>query len=337
MVLHIIMQELLPAIETQLCLDVSLTRQPHLEEMYSMLAYHMGWEDEGAGQEAGGKRIRPLIVLLVTQASGGKWETALPAASAIELVHNFSLIHDDIQDESPLRRGRTTLWKRCGVAQAINAGDAMFSLAQIALLRLSPEVPGDGIIKAAKIFQETCLALTQGQYLDLSYETRGDLSIEAYWPMVSGKTAAMVAASAQIGAIIAGAGSLICDAYRRFGRYLGLAFQAQDDLLGIWGDAALTGKSAQSDLLSGKLSLPVLYGLSLEGLFAERWSRGPLTAGEIPEITEQLEREGARSCTQSKADELTGKALSALEDANPQDEAGQALFELTDMLLKRNK
>ena len=331
-------QEMIPAVEEDMR-SVMAVEAKHGDLFYGMMHYHLGWVDEKLQNvHAGsGKRVRPLLCLLAAGAAGGQWQQAIPGASALELLHNFTLIHDDIQDESPLRRGRTTLWKRWGVAQAINAGDAMFSLAQISLLRLAPEVPSDVIVSASKIFQENCLALTQGQYLDLSYETRGDVSLEAYWPMVSGKTAAMIAASAQTGAIIAEADSLVCDAYRRFGRFLGLAFQALDDLLGIWGDAALTGKSSESDLLSGKLSLPVLFGLSQAGSFARRWSEGSITVGEIPAVTAQLEREGAQSYTQNKADELTGEALSALRDANPQGEAGKALFELTDMLLKRNK
>lgn len=327
---------LLTAIEDELQRVVARALQPGLEEMHQMLAYHMGWEGEGAGPEARGKRIRPLLVLLSASAAGGDWRRALPAAAAVELVHNFSLVHDDIQDQSPLRRGRPTLWTKWGVAQAINAGDTLFTLAQMALLRLGETVSAEVALRSSMVLQETCLALTQGQYMDLSYEARGDLTLEAYWPMVSGKTAALLASCTQLGAMAAQADDSICEAYRRFGRLLGLAFQALDDLLGIWGDAALTGKSTESDLLSGKKSLPVLYGLSLGGPFALRWNQGAITAAEIPALAAQLEAEGARAYTMQRANELTDQALAALAEAHPLGEAGQALEALAKKLLQRD-
>ena len=292
----------LPAIETQLKGVVNLAAGVDgiTQEMCSMLAYHMGWEGKGAGVEARGKRIRPLLVLLVASAAGGEWRTALPAAASVELIHNFSLIHDDIQDGSPLRRGRQTVWKIWGVPQAINAGDAMFVLAQHAALDLAAQSDAQTTLRAMRLLQRTCLALTQGQYLDISYEARGDLSLGAYWPMVSGKTAALLSACTELGALAAGAAEKVCMTYSRFGRDLGLAFQALDDLLGIWGDAALTGKSAESDLVAGKKSLPVLYALEREGHFAERWGGDePIHPEELPQLAAQLEAEGARATHRS--------------------------------------
>src|SRR4030067_283120 len=142
-----------------------------------MVAYHLGWEGDGAGSDARGKRIRPLLVVLACAAAGGDWGKALPAAAAVELVHNFSLIHDDIQDNSPLRRGRTTVWKHWGIPQAINAGDAMLTLAHLSALRLANTISAEVAIQAATIFQQACLQLTKGQYLDLSYENRRPLSL----------------------------------------------------------------------------------------------------------------------------------------------------------------
>jgi geranylgeranyl diphosphate synthase type I len=253
----------------------------------------------------------------------------------VELIHNFSLIHDDIQDRSPLRRGRSTVWTLWGQAQAINAGDSMFTLGQLALLRLGETVSAQAALQAMTILQQTCLHLTQGQYLDLSYERRGDLSLDAYWPMVSGKTAALLSACTRLGALAAGADEAAQQHYDDFGRLLGLAFQALDDLLGIWGDAARTGKSTESDLVSGKKSLPVLYGLGRGGPFARRWALGPIAADEVDQLAAQLEVEGARSYTQDQAGRLTTDALAALNAADPQGEAGLALRELADKLLLR--
>jgi geranylgeranyl diphosphate synthase type I len=329
------MQTYLEAIEEELRQAVSLSGGIGLEEFQSMMTYHMGWEGERAGPEATGKRIRPLLVLLCCASAGGDWRAALPAAAAVELIHNFSLIHDDIEDNSPLRRGRPTVWKKWGVPQAINAGDAMFTLAHLELLRLEETASPEIALKGARILQETCLKLTQGQYMDIAYESRGDLTLEAYWPMVSGKTAALIASCAELGALVAGRGPLDCQAYRQFGRFLGLAFQAQDDLLGIWGDAALTGKSAESDLVAGKKSLPALFGLSQNGMFARRWAEGPIQAAEVASLAELLESEGGRAFAQDTANDLTDQALQALETAKPQGVAGEALRELAHRLLNR--
>jgi geranylgeranyl diphosphate synthase type I len=300
-----------------------------------MLAYHMGWEGQEAVPIASGKRIRPLIVLLVNQAAGGVWQNALPSAAAVELLHNFSLIHDDIEDDSPLRRGRETVWKLWGIPQAINAGDAMFALSHIALTDLAESVSPEIALQSANIFQTTCLELTIGQHMDLAYEARGDLTLDAYWPMVGGKTAALLSCCTELGALAAGANPSTCAAYHNFGRDLGLAFQALDDLLGIWGDAALMGKSAASDLLSGKKSLPVLFGLGRDGRFKQRWEQGPINPEEVSELAAQLEEDGARAYVQERAQQLTTQALEALNEAGPQGDAGQALLELANNLLQR--
>jgi geranylgeranyl diphosphate synthase type I len=335
MTLESYIQILLPAIEDELRRVVNQTDKPEMEGLYHILAYHLGWEGDGAGGEAQGKRLRPMMVLLTTAAAGGQWERALPAAAAVELVHNFSLIHDDIEDNSPLRRGRSTIWKKWGVAQAINAGDALFTLAHLSLLRLEETMTAKLSLQAAHILQETCLKLTQGQYMDIAYESQMDLPIEAYWPMVSGKTAALLSACTELGALVAEVNKARRESYRQFGYLLGLAFQAQDDLLGIWGDASLTGKSADSDLLTGKKTLPVLFGLNQKGLFAERWAKGSVTGSEVLPLATLLEIEGARTYTQETTERLTQQALQTLEEAEPAGEAGQALFDLAKRLLSR--
>jgi geranylgeranyl diphosphate synthase type I len=191
------------------------------------------------------------------------------------------------------------------------------------------------VLRAARLLQETCLSLTKGQYLDIAYEARGNLDLEAYWPMVSGKTAALLATCTEVGPLVAGADATCCAAYREFGHSLGLAFQAQDDLLGIWGDASLTGKSAESDLLTGKKSLPVLYGLSLNGAFARAWQAGPIQAEDVPKLAIQLKDEGAFDYTVERANRLTDQALKALDLAHPHGEAGEALRALALRLLNR--
>ncbi|MBT3190055.1 MAG: polyprenyl synthetase family protein [Anaerolineae bacterium] len=325
----------LDAIEKELHQQVARLDEKDTAQYHEMLTYHMGWTGEGAGAKARGKRIRPLLLLLATSASGGDWEKALPAAAGIELVHNFSLLHDDIQDNSATRRGRLTAWKIWGVAQAINAGDGMFILANLAMGDLATAYPAEIVLQGERGFQKTCLDLTRGQHLDIDYETREDIMPGDYWTMIAGKTAALLSTSMYLGALFGGADEATQYSYKEFGHYLGLAFQVQDDLLGIWGDEALTGKSTASDLLEGKKSLPVLYGLEKKSKFAERWGKGALKEDEIPEMAQLLEIEGARLMAQRQADQMTDMALNSLRMANPQGEAGDILFSLAERLLGR--
>ena len=326
---------MLPAIEGELRRQINRLEEPRMRSLHEMLTYHMGWSGEGFGPEAQGKRLRPLLVLLTCASSNADWKPALPAAAAVELVHNFSLIHDDIQDNSEKRRGRLTIWKKWGMPQAINAGDALFVLSNQAILDLSPAFPTGTVLTTASILHATCLDLTRGQYLDMAYETRTKVSVEDYWPMVADKTASLLSACTAVGALLGSADESLQEAYRSFGHYLGLAFQVQDDFLGIWGDAALTGKSSESDLVTGKKSLPVLFGLGKNGPFAQRWARGPVRPEEVPHLAGQLAEEGAKLLTQETVDRMTNLALQSLRVAGPQGQAGEALFELTNKLLDR--
>jgi geranylgeranyl diphosphate synthase type I len=336
MLLYQFFQTFIPAVEIELQAAIDRANGPNLTELRYMLAYHMGWEGPGAGPDARGKRIRPMLVLLTTAAAGGDWKNALPAASAVELIHNFSLIHDDIEDNSSHRRGRPTVWKKWSVAQATNAGDALFSLAQLEILRLVDTLTSPIVVRAASVLNQTCLHLTQGQYLDLSYEQRLDLTERDYWPMIEGKTSALLASCTEIGAMIAQAPELVYSYYHQFGYYLGLAFQAQDDILGVWGDATLTGKSNQSDLVTGKKTLPVLYGLQRKGEFHQRWIRGSISPKEAVTLANLLAEEGAKEYSQQQVDQLTNQAISALDSAQPKGEAGAALYELAKKLLNRS-
>lgn len=328
-------EEILDEVEVNLKKIVSLSGEPDYQSLQEILTYQLGWEGDGAGPNARGKRIRPLILLLTNAACGAEWINSLYAASAVELLHNFSLIHDDIEDNSPLRRGRPTIWKKWGVAQAINAGDAMFTLSYIALLHLYDLFPPELVLDATRVLNKTCLLLTQGQHLDISYENCMDLTVEAYWPMVRGKTAALLASCAEIGAILARVNPTRQRTFRNFGHALGLAFQVQDDLLGIWGDENVTGKSSESDLQSGKKSLPILYGLGLKGSFAKRWNQGPIQANEIADVAKMLEDEGGYEYTKRTALRLTRLAFQDLEAANPVGTAGETLKLLVDKLLTR--
>jgi geranylgeranyl diphosphate synthase type I len=334
-------QVMRPAIETRLQAFIDHSLQSAYPELRAMLTYHMGWDGEGAGVEAQGKRIRPLLVLLCAQAAGGRWQDALPAAVSVELLHNFSLIHDDIQDNSPLRRNRPTVWVKWGAPQAINCGDVMFTLAFLAVHDLAEMLPAQDVLLVSRIIQQTCLRLTGGQYLDISYEKKPVLPEESYWPMIGGKTSALLACCTELGAVVTGANDACRDAFREYGYSLGLAFQVLDDWLGIWGDVEMTGKSAESDLVSGKKTLPVVYALARNGDFTRRWLQGNITAAEVPELAHMLEQEGAYTYTLETAERLTAQAMAALQRAVTNSptasasDASRALEELSGALLKR--
>lgn len=235
---------------------------PRRLPLYDMMRYHLGWIDEEGRDAApgGGKALRPVICLMACEAVGGRWETALPAAAALELVHNYSLIHDDIQDDDPLRRHRPTVWALWGKAQAINAGTAMRMLAGRALDRLDPRrVDAERRLRLAAILDETTIALLEGQYRDIDGETNESITVDDYLVMIEGKTAALIAAAMETGALIGGASPALAAGLAAAGREWGLAFQMRDDLLGIWGDPARTGKVACGDIRRRKRSLPVLH------------------------------------------------------------------------------
>jgi geranylgeranyl diphosphate synthase type I len=340
-------QSMLDAIETELKRQVSRLDQPRTKPFHEMLTYHMGWTGEGAGPQATGKRIRPLLTLLSVASIGEKenssksnsinWLHAKSVAASIELVHNFSLVHDDIQDNSELRRGRKTAWTKWGAPMAINVGDALFVIANQSVIDLKEHYPADMVVRAAGILNDCCLDLTRGQFLDMSYEERTDLTMDDYWPMIGGKTSALLSSCTQIGALLGYAQEEKIELYRLFGYHLGLAFQVQDDILGIWGDEALTGKSAASDLVEGKNSLPVLFALEKKGEFAKRWQQGPITPDEVGSVASLLEKEGGKTYAEKKSEEETQKALGYLQQADPQGEAGAAILGLANMLLKRKQ
>lgn len=335
MLLKEYVSQMRPAIEAELHFVFSTSLREEQTGLVDMLSYHMGWNEHNTGPDSQGKRIRPMLVLLSCSAAGGDWHKALPAAAAVELVHNFSLIHDDIQDQSDMRRGRQTVWKIWGMPQAINAGDLMFTLSYAAVARLADTANADVAVKAAMLINQACVRLTRGQYLDISYETRKDLVLEDYWPMVAGKTAALLACSAQLGALVAGANAGQQQSFFDFGYNLGLAFQVMDDELGIWGNSSSTGKSVESDLVAGKKTLPVLYALEKSSRFARRWAMGPIRGDEVSDLAALLEEEGAREYAQQTADSLTKMSLDALDKASKIGDASIALRDLAMSLLSR--
>ncbi len=265
---------------------------------YDMMAYHIGWTapDGTPVSGSGGKRLRPILALLVCEALGGPVEAARGAAIAVELVHNFSLVHDDIQDESDYRRGRETVWRIWGPAQAINVGDALFALAQLALVEQIGDRPSAR--EAVGRLNASCVRLVEGQFLDLRLEGALDVSLELYEQMIAGKTAALIECACALGALAAEADAVAVAACADLGHRLGLAFQFQDDVLGVWGDPAVTGKPAGADIRSRKNGLPLVLALQtasgppgerLAGLLRAEGTLDDVQVAEVLAIMEELD------------------------------------------------
>lgn len=331
-------QKMIPALEKEMRLVLKANGTTS-DPFYGMMQYHMGWVDQDFHpvETNSGKRIRPLACMLSAQAAGGDWRQSVPAGAAVEILHNFSLVHDDIEDASPTRRGRLTVWKIWGEAQAINSGDAMFSVAHLALNRLAQhDVPPATVVRALRRFDETCLLLTQGQYNDMDFETRDEVLVDEYIAMITGKTAVLLALCTELGAMVAGQNEETIANYAAFGLNLGLAFQVIDDILGIWGDETRTGKSAATDIITKKKTLPVLYGLERSPSLRDHYVSATADQPFVDHVVSQLDDLGARQYASDIAADYSSAALKHLEAVNPRGEAGAALFQLAHMLLQRD-
>ena len=330
-------RELLPVIEERLKSFLAGTDFGSSAGLGDMLIYHMGWDSSEPANSSGGKRLRPFLTLLCHAGFESDLEHALPGAVAVELLHNFTLIHDDIEDNSPLRHNRPTLWKKWGLAQAINAGDALFSIAQTAILSLEETCGSEVSLKAAKQMNKVCLHLIRGQYLDIAFETAPDVTVETYLDMVEGKTAALIAFAASLGGLTSKQDFSVLEGLSDYGKMLGLAFQIQDDLLDIWGDPNITGKSAASDLQTHKKSLPVLFGLAHSPEFYSVWSIENPTDSDVQTMSSLLEDCGARDYATQTAKQFTDQAFQALNEVFPQrNRYSDALYELMGQLLNRS-
>lgn len=301
-------------------------------------AYHLGWIDAaGTPSDGGGKAVRPALALLGARAVGSDPVVAVPGAVAVELVHNFSLLHDDLMDGDTERRHRPTVWARWGPASAILAGDALLALAQEVLLDVSDPTGA----AAARLLARATRDLIRGQVEDISFEGRPEVAVERVLAMAEAKTAALLAASAAIGAVLAGADRAAVDALSEYGRHLGLAFQLVDDVLGIWGDPALTGKPARSDLRARKTSLPVAWAIGQGGGVADElaeWLRSADQPGEdrLAALADLLADAGAAHWARTESARHAEEALAALDRLPGAADAKEELREIGAFVVGRD-
>ena len=296
--------------------DVLAQAEPALHPFYGMMLYHLGLDMERPG---GGKRMRPLLCVLVYEALAGDARGVLPAAAALELLHNFTLVHDDIEDQDPTRHHRPTVWSVWGVPQAINTGDGMYAASRLAVQRLRERgFPAERILDFACLIDRACVQVCEGQFLDISFENRTDITVERYRAMAAKKTGALIASCAEGAAVLATEDPNARAALARFGDDFGQAFQAYDDLLGIWATTERTGKLEMNDLVKRKKTLPVVIAFErasprvraeLAALFEPP---APLAAESVERIRELLDELGARDQIEAEIASHRTRALHAL-------------------------
>ena len=303
--------------------------EPSLQPFYGMMLYHLGLDSTVPGR---GKRLRPLLCSLVFEALAGEPRRALPAAAALELLHNFTLIHDDIEDQVPTRHHRPTVWSVWGVPQAINTGDGMYAASRLAVQRLRDRgFPADRILDFACLLDQACVQVCEGQFLDISFETRTDVTAERHRAMVAKKTGALISASAEGAAVLATDDAAVRAALARFGDDFGQAFQAHDDLLGIWGTSERTGKVELNDLTKRKKTLPVVLAFERaspkvrEELAALYGPPAPLPAESVERIRTILDDLGVRGLIEREIASHRSKALHVLRGIGEVAAAREAL------------
>ena len=310
--------------------------------LYDMLRYHLGWlTPEGRpGNGTAGKGLRSTLCLLACEALGGDRWVALPAAATVDLIHNYSLIHDDIQDRDVERRHRPTVWAVWGEAQAINAGSAMRQLAAVALRKLLCRgVSPEAALRASWLLDDSCLRLIEGQWLDISYEQSLDVGVGEYVDMISLKTGALMGCAAELGALIAGGYEIARAALRRYGLNLGLAFQIRDDVLGIWGDGARTGKPCGSDIRRKKRTFPVIYAFQQSASSEElrRIYSLPVVKGEdVDAVVSILDAVDAQAAARRAAEEYRERAMAEIAPLSLSSRAQAGLEEIAGFLVERS-
>ncbi len=295
--------------------------------------YHLGL---AGGSPGAGKALRPALTLLSARAAGAQPERAVPAAVAVELVHNFSLLHDDIMDGDTERRHRPTAWTVFGIGPAILAGDAMLALAQDLLL----EGTSSSGVWASRCLLAAVHRLIAGQGADLAFERRDDVTVTECLDMAADKTAALMACSCSLGAIYVGAPAGLAMGLGEFGAYIGLAFQLTDDLLGIWGAPEVTGKPVRSDLRARKKSLPVVAALTsdtdagreLGSLLA---APGELTEDELLRAARLVEEAGGRKWAEAEADDALGSAIRCLDETELADDVRSEFSAIAEFITAR--
>jgi geranylgeranyl diphosphate synthase, type II len=306
---------------------VKLENQP--EELYKPISYTL---------DLGGKRIRPVMVLLACEMFGGDVETAINSAIAIEIFHNFTLLHDDIMDNAPIRRGKPSVYKKWNSNVAILSGDTMFAIAYECLARSDSKV----LHKVLNIFTRAAIEVCEGQQYDMNYETVDAVSDEEYIEMIRLKTSVLIAASLKTGAVIAGANDKDVDNIYAFGEYVGLAFQLQDDLLDVYGNQDKFGKKIGGDIVTNKKTFLYIHALQeakgkdlelLQHYFSSLDFDPEEKVSEVRKIYDKL---GVKEATEKRINEYYEEALEYFKKTSAPQDKKSILKKFTDQMMQRD-
>lgn len=281
--------------------------------------------------DSGGKRLRPSMLLLAAEAAGGKAAALAPAAVSIELIHNFTLIHDDIMDNADVRRGRPAVHKLWGESGAILAGDTLYSKA-FQVLGMTPAEPGR-ILGAMNMLSRTCTSICEGQWLDMEFESRDRVSEAEYMEMIEKKTGVLYGASAGMGAILAGASNEVVSAMDLFGRLTGMGFQLQDDVIDLTTPEKVSGKRQGGDLIEGKKTLIIIHALA-NNVPVQVFGKKEATSDQIQQSISILQKSGSIEYARSRAEEMVAQGKKALQ-LLPDSDAKTTMLELADFMIRR--
>ena len=319
--------------------------RPAESEVFLLLRYHLGWSDyRGVPEMSGasqGKALRPTLCLFACDALADDYSRAMPAAAAMELIHNFSLVHDDIQDGDLERRHQATVWNLWGIPRALTAGNAMQCVGDLAMHGVDlAGAPPQTVLRVSRVLSNSYLEMIEGQCLDLSFESRTDITTDEYLHMIACKTGALIRCSLEVGASLATEDEAAIAAFSSFGEGLGRAFQMRDDYLGIWGDESTTGKSAGNDIRRRKKTFPVVFALerasgrALDDLL-RIYGQEQLENDDVERVLAVLDEVGARENAQRLTDAAANRALEALSSVQLPGWARTEAEELVDFLSKR--
>lgn len=318
---------------------------PRLADLNIPLQYHLGWTDRDGNRAATpasqGKALRPTLCMFACEALGGDLDHAVSAAAAIELIHNFSLIHDDIQDQDVERRHQPTVWSIWGQPRALVAGDSMQCLGDLSMLRSAQlGVPAATAVRVSRILTEGYLEMIEGQCLDLGFETRTTITTDEYLHMIACKTGALIRSAVEIGAVLGNDDPQVTAAFASFGNYLGRAFQIRDDYLGVWGDEVATGKSTDSDIRRRKKAFPAVFALDRASGASRRdlhriYAQEELDDSDVERVMTIMDELGAPQYANRLTAESAEQAIHALAGIDLPEWVRDEADQLVDFLARR--
>tara|TARA_Y100000590_G_scaffold1150_1_gene1499 strand:- start:2308 stop:3318 length:1011 start_codon:yes stop_codon:yes gene_type:complete len=312
-------------------------------DVYDIVKYSLGVLDQKGNIQTkpSGKILRSILCTFTCDSTGGNWENALQSAISLELIHNFSLIHDDIQDEDTQRRHQPTAWTIWGKEKALVGGTTTHCLANItSLMEFSDSCSNKAIqLHLSKVLSEKCLQMIQGQVLDLSFEHKTNVTIEEYLEMISGKTAALISCAMHMGAYISEQNDSKALLFNNIGYLLGLAYQIRDDILGIWGNSEFTGKGVGSDVFRKKKSLPIIHGSQIpehKTSITEIYSKNTVDKADLASVMEIMDTCKTQAYCQNLANAYCDKAIKNIDDAPIDQHAKKEMVALAHYFVERN-